>query len=69
VDRVRKAKLPPARQRRRIREAAGLSMRAVARTLDVDTMTVSRWEQGVTPHPENAIAYRQLLDALEEATS
>jgi transcriptional regulator with XRE-family HTH domain len=44
-------------------------MREVARTLKVDVMTVSRWENGATPRPEHAIAYRLLLDALEEVES
>jgi DNA-binding transcriptional regulator YiaG len=69
VTQVRLAKLPPAARRRRIREDAKVSMRQVARTLGVDVMTVSRWEDGATPTPEHAIAYRQLLDALEEAVA
>lgn len=69
VSRVRQAKLPPAPRRRRIREAAGLSMREVARALNVDVMTVSRWEGGVRPRAEHAVAYRELLDALEEIES
>jgi len=63
------AKLPSGPTRRRIRRDARLSMREVARTLGVDVMTVKRWEGGATPTPEHAIAYRQLLDALEEAAS
>jgi DNA-binding transcriptional regulator YiaG len=65
VSRIQKAKLPPVPRRRRIREAAGVSMREMARTLDVDVMTVARWESGATPRPEHAMVYRQLLDALE----
>jgi len=69
VTRVRMAKLPPAARRRRIREAAGVSLREVARVLGVNVMTVIRWEEGATPKPDHAIAYRQLLDALDEAAS
>jgi DNA-binding transcriptional regulator YiaG len=69
VDQIKKGKLPPAPYRRRIREGAGVSKRAAARTLGVDVMTISRWEEGATPRRENAIAYRQLLDALEGVAS
>lgn len=41
----------------------------MALVLKVSPMTVLRWEHGTTePRLENAIAYRQLLDALHEAT-
>jgi DNA-binding transcriptional regulator YiaG len=69
VSEVKAAQLPPAADRRRIREAAGLTFRDIARFLDVNPMTVIRWEEGNTPRRAHAIRYRQLLDALEEATS
>jgi DNA-binding transcriptional regulator YiaG len=67
---AKQAKLPPARSRKRIRETAGVSARDVARVLGVNVMSVLRWEDGkATPTPEHAIAYRRLLDALEEAVA
>jgi DNA-binding transcriptional regulator YiaG len=62
-------KLPTPSRRRRIREDAGVSLRAAARALGVDVMTVSRWEQGATPRTDKRLAYRQLLDGLERAAS
>jgi DNA-binding transcriptional regulator YiaG len=70
VAQVREAKLPSAKHRKRIRKAAGVSARDMARLLEVDTMTVLRWEKGeTTPTRQHAIAYRRLLEALEEAAS
>jgi DNA-binding transcriptional regulator YiaG len=70
ADRVRAGRLPDPDTRRAIRERAGVSLREVARVLDVDAMTVHRWEQGTTlPNRHNAIAYRQVLDALEQAVT
>jgi DNA-binding transcriptional regulator YiaG len=65
---VRQARLPRPTERRRIREAAGVSLREIAVALDVAPLTVLRWEQGkVTPRREHAVAYRSLLEGLEEA--
>jgi DNA-binding transcriptional regulator YiaG len=70
LEQMRAAQLPRPRDRRRIREDAGLSQAQVATALNVDPMTVSRWERGVTkPRLEQAIAYRSLLDQLEEVAS
>lgn len=69
VSRVRAAQLPPVAVRRRIRRRANASLRDMGLSLGVSPMTVLRWAQGTTePRLENAIAYRQLLDALDEAT-
>jgi DNA-binding XRE family transcriptional regulator len=66
--RVKRAKLPPPSVREQIRIEAGLSLRALADELDVDPMSVHRWEKGfVRPRLEHAIAYRRLLEALQEA--
>lgn len=69
VSRVRAAQLPPVAMRRSIRRRANASLRDMADVLHVSPMTVLRWEQGTTePRLQNAAAYRQLLDALHEAT-
>ncbi len=68
ADRVRAGRLPEPDRRRAIREEAGVTIREMARALDVDSNTVHRWERGRTiPNRRNAAAYRRLLDALEEA--
>jgi DNA-binding transcriptional regulator YiaG len=64
---IRAARLPSPAVRRRLREDAGLSLREVARLLEVDVMTVLRWERGSRPRRANAVRYRALLDALEAA--
>ena len=64
---VRDSRLPAATVRRRIRQDAGVSLRAAARALEVDPMTILRWEKGQEPSRSHAVAYRQLLDALTEA--
>lgn len=67
---MRAAQLPRPTDRRRIRKQAGLSQAQMATALDVDPMTISRWERGVTkPRLEQAIAYRELLEQLEEVAS
>lgn len=65
---VRAAKLPSPANRRRIRQRAGLSLRQVAEPLGVTPMTVLRWERAeAVPKLDHAVAYRQLLEDLEEA--
>lgn len=67
---VRASRLPPPQRRRRIREDAGVSLRQGARSLGTDPMTLLRWERGeVNPRTDHAIAYRQFLDALEQAVT
>lgn len=68
---VRAAKLPPPpRERRRIRNVAGVSLRDAAQALGVTNLTVSRWERGIAePKHEHATRYRRLLDALTDAAS
>jgi DNA-binding XRE family transcriptional regulator len=69
VSRVRAAQLPSVAVRRRIRRRANASLRDMGLSLGVSPMTVLRWEQGTSePRLENAIAYRRLLDAPDEAT-
>lgn len=60
-----KRKLPPVAQRRRIREAAGCSMRQAADACGVSVMAISRWEHGSTPRdPQHVATYGRLLEEL-----
>jgi len=69
VERVRRAQLPPPHIRRAIRVKARATLRGLGAELGVTPMTVWRWESGATvPRLDHAIAYRELLDALSEAT-
>jgi DNA-binding transcriptional regulator YiaG len=72
ADELRAIQLPEKHRRQRIREDAGLSLRAMAAYMarlgvDVTAETIRRWEQGVTPRREHAVVYRQLLDTMEAA--
>jgi predicted transcriptional regulator len=69
LSQVRAAQLPTPRERRRIRENAGVSIREAAEAVGVAAMSFWRWETGeVQPTRANAISYRRLLDALEEVS-
>lgn len=66
VERLKALQLPPPEKRRAIRRAARASLGAVAQELNVDPMTVSRWERGLAiPRESHVLAYRQLLEALD----
>jgi hypothetical protein len=55
--------LPTAAERRRIREAAGVSIRQLAAAVGVSPMAPVRWELGAQPrNPEHARVYARLLD-------
>jgi DNA-binding transcriptional regulator YiaG len=70
LDRVRASSgLPAPRQRRGIRERAGVSQRDVARALGVSVMTLNRWERGLSEPKARAAAYAELLSQLEDASS
>ena len=71
VESVRAAsRLPAPRDRRRIREKAGVSQRLLAGAIPVSVMTLNRWERGlVRPRGQNAAAYAALLEQLEDATT
>jgi DNA-binding transcriptional regulator YiaG len=59
-------KLPPAKERRRIREAAHVSIRQLAAALGVSPMAPVRWEQGAMPRdPEHVREYADLLHELQ----
>jgi DNA-binding transcriptional regulator YiaG len=57
-------KLPPADERRRIREAVGLSLRDVGAALGVSHTAVSDWEAGAMPRERQRATYALLLDEL-----
>ncbi|MFV0131033.1 telomere-associated protein Tap [Streptomyces sp. HMX112] len=59
--------LPGPEERKRLREAAGLSQEQVAHALSVRRETVTGWESGRTdPRPPKRAAYARLLSALAE---
>lgn len=66
-------KLPPAPERRAIRERAGVSLRRMAAVIGregVSAMPVVRWEAGSTPRdPDHLRAYADLLAELKRATN
>jgi DNA-binding transcriptional regulator YiaG len=58
-------KLPSAAERRRIREAAGVSLRQLGDAVGVSPMAVFRWEGGATPRDaQHAREYALLLEEL-----
>lgn len=57
-------RLPVPAERRRIREEAGISLRAVAGALGVSHTAVASWERGSTPR-EHRSEYAQLLQEIE----
>jgi len=57
--------LPLPADRRRIREAAGLSLRAVAAALGVSHTAVANWEAGGTPREQERGSYGRLLEELD----
>lgn len=63
-----KRALPPAADRRRIREEAGASLREIARELGTSPTSVIRWERGASPRTHTA-AYARLLDELQRVAA
>jgi DNA-binding transcriptional regulator YiaG len=58
--------LPPADERRRIREDAAVSQRALGRALGVGWTTIDRWESGSTPRdPARRAEYARALEELK----
>jgi hypothetical protein len=61
-------RLPPPAERRRVREAAGVSLRQLAAAIPpngVSVMAVVRWEAGATPRNlEHLRGYAELLEEL-----
>ena len=69
LERLRaKRALPPAAERRRIRDQAGASLRDVAREIGVSATSVIRWERGGSPGPHTA-AYARLLEELKRVAA
>jgi transcriptional regulator with XRE-family HTH domain len=69
LDRLRsKRGLPPAVERKRIREAAGASLRDLASALHTSHTAVAGWEAGATPR-EHYAAYARLLEELRRVTA
>jgi DNA-binding transcriptional regulator YiaG len=58
--------LPPADERRRIRQQAKVSLRNLAHALDVSHATVRGWERGATPRDRRA-EYADVLAELKHA--
>ncbi len=69
LERIRRSRLPEAKERRDIRTKAGATLREVGAFLQVSPMTVARWERGAEPRRDNAISYRQLLDQLRHVAA
>ncbi len=58
-------KLPPPSERRRIREASGLSARQLAKVVGVSYNTLYRWERGHRePYGDRRVAYHAALSEL-----
>ncbi|MBZ5590568.1 MAG: helix-turn-helix domain-containing protein [Acidobacteriia bacterium] len=58
-------KLPTPTARQAVRERSGITQAALARVLEVDPATVSRWESGErVPSGERLTAYLAALDRL-----
>jgi DNA-binding transcriptional regulator YiaG len=66
---IRASRLPSPAVARRIRREAGVSIREAANAIDVDKVTLIRWEHGrAKPRRGHAQRWRALLDVLERAT-
>ena len=69
LERVRSRRtLPAPAERRRIREAAGVSIREVARALGASHTAVASWEAGATPR-EHRAAFAGLLEELRRVAA
>lgn len=65
---VRASQLPSVAERKRIREAAKVSLRRMGEALDVTGETVWNWENDrYGPSKENAAKYNKLLSELAAA--
>ncbi|MFF7415295.1 telomere-associated protein Tap [Streptomyces lydicus] len=65
LEQVAQNDLPPPAERRRLREAAGLSQAQIAAALDARREAVGNWELGKTePRPPKRAAYARLLEGL-----
>ncbi|MFI1293387.1 telomere-associated protein Tap [Streptomyces sp. NPDC020792] len=65
LEQVAQDDLPPPAERKRLREAAGLSQAQIAKALDARREAVGNWETGKTePRPPKRAAYARLLEGL-----
>ncbi|MER5891982.1 helix-turn-helix transcriptional regulator [Streptomyces sp. NPDC001876] len=65
LERVAQDPLPEPAERKRLREAAGLSQTQIAKVLDARREAVGNWESGKTdPRPPKRAAYARLLEGL-----
>lgn len=65
---VRAARLPSTAERKRIRKAAGVSLREAGEAVGVTGETIWNWENDqYGPSRKNAVLYRKLLEALAQA--
>ncbi|MDI3101843.1 helix-turn-helix transcriptional regulator [Streptomyces sp. AN-3] len=67
LEQVAQNDLPSPAERRRLRDAAGLSQAQIAKVLDTRRETVASWESGrYEPRPPQRAAYARLLEKLAE---
>ncbi|GGV53448.1 telomere-associated protein Tap [Streptomyces spectabilis] len=67
LEEVAQDDLPPPQERKRLREAAGLSQEQIAKALKSRRETIGNWESGETePRPPKRAAYARLLEKLAE---
>ncbi|MFJ6792092.1 telomere-associated protein Tap [Streptomyces angustmyceticus] len=65
LEEVAQDDLPTPEERKRLREAAGLSQEQIAKALTSRRETIGNWEAGVTePRPPKRAAYARLLEGL-----
>lgn len=65
LEQVAQDDLPPPAERKRLREAAGLSQAQIAAALNTRREAVGNWETGKTePRPPKRAAYARLLEGL-----
>lgn len=65
LEQVAQEDLPGPDERKRLREAAGLSQAQIAKALDARREAVGNWESGRTePRPPKRAAYARLLEGL-----
>ncbi|NEA77449.1 helix-turn-helix transcriptional regulator, partial [Streptomyces sp. SID13588] len=65
LEQVAQDELPAPAERRRLREAAGLSQDQIAKVLQARREAVGNWETGRTePRPPKRAAYARLLEGL-----
>ncbi|WOX26366.1 telomere-associated protein Tap [Streptomyces solicathayae] len=67
LEQVAQDDLPTPEERRRLREASGLSQEQIAKALKTRRETIGNWESGETePRPPKRAAYARLLEGLAE---